>query len=151
MDKVVDSAHAVADTADSPTIAVGRFGVYGAPCALLTALCELGSRELEMYSNSCRLDGEGLDLLLDASRIRRLTSSEGEIKEFAHQYLTGALEVELTPQGNARPTIARGWRWYPRVLHAGRRGHTCRLRRASAAPQGRRPGLVVDQRGAPIR
>ena len=48
-------------------------------------------------------------MLLDAGRIRQTISSfVGENKEFARQYLTGELEVELTPQGTLAERLRAG-------------------------------------------
>ena len=46
-----------------------------------------------------RVDGFGLGLLLQSQQIKRMIASYvGENKEFERQYLSGLLEVELTPQ-----------------------------------------------------
>ena len=73
MDKVVWSpVQTVADIPDGASLAVGGFGVCGTPSVLI-------------------------DTLHDAGQIRRMVSSYvGENKEFARQYLSGELEVELT-------------------------------------------------------
>ncbi|MGH3354738.1 MAG: CoA transferase subunit A [Nocardioidaceae bacterium] len=101
MDKVVGSAaEAVADVADGASLAVGGFGLCGIPSVLIAALLEQGASDLEVASNNCGVDDWGLGLLLSEKRIRRMVSSYvGENKEFARQYLSGELEVELTPQG----------------------------------------------------
>jgi 3-oxoacid CoA-transferase subunit A len=101
MDKVVESAaEAVAQIGDGSSVAVGGFGVCGIPSVLIAALVEQGARDLEVVSNNCGVDDWGLGLLLHARRIRRMVSSYvGENKEFARQYLSGELEVELNPQG----------------------------------------------------
>ena len=101
MDKVVGSAaQAVADIPDGATLAVGGFGLCGIPSVLIAALLEQGATDLEVASNNCGVDDWGLGLLLRERRIRRMISSYvGENKEFARQYLSGELEVELTPQG----------------------------------------------------
>ena len=45
------------------------------------------------------MDGFGLGMLLNSGQIKRMISSYvGENAEFAHQFLSGELEVELTPQ-----------------------------------------------------
>ena len=45
------------------------------------------------------MDDFGLGLLLKQKQIKRMISSYvGENKEFEKQYLSGQLEVELTPQ-----------------------------------------------------
>jgi len=101
MDKVVDTAaEAVTDIPSGAIIAAGGFGICGIPTALIDALVERGITDLEIISNNCGIDGVGLGRLLDNKQIRRIVASYvGENKEFAHQYLSGELEVELTPQG----------------------------------------------------
>jgi 3-oxoacid CoA-transferase subunit A len=101
MDKVIDTAdEAVADIPDGGVIAVGGFGICGIPTVLINALAAKGSRDLQIISNNCGIDGIGLGQLLENRQIRRIVASYvGENKEFARQYLSGELEVELTPQG----------------------------------------------------
>ena len=54
------------------------------------ALLAQGTRDLEVVSNNCGVDGRGLGVLLAAGRIARVTGSYvGENKEFARQYLGG--------------------------------------------------------------
>jgi 3-oxoacid CoA-transferase subunit A len=110
VDKVVGSAaEAVADIASGSTIAVGGFGLCGIPSVLIEALLEQGADELEAVSNNCGVDEWGLGRLLFAHRIRRMISSYvGENKEFARQYLSGELEVELTPQGTLAERLRAG-------------------------------------------
>lgn len=51
-----------------------------------------------------RVDNFGLGLLLQTKQIKRMISSYvGENAEFERQYLSGELEVELTPQVNNQP------------------------------------------------
>jgi 3-oxoacid CoA-transferase subunit A len=101
MDKVIlTAAEAVADIPRGAIIAAGGFGVCGIPTALIDALVERGTADLELISNNCGIDGVGLGRLLEKRQIRRVVASYvGENKEFAHQYLSGELQVELTPQG----------------------------------------------------
>ncbi|MDQ6926458.1 MAG: CoA transferase subunit A [Candidatus Eremiobacteraeota bacterium] len=110
MDKVVAScAEAVKDIASGASIAVGGFGLNGIPHNAIGALLESGASELAIVSNNCGVDGWGLGVLLDAKRIRRITASYvGENKEFERQYLTGELEVELTPQGTLAERLRAG-------------------------------------------
>lgn len=110
MDKTVVSAReAVADIKSGSTLAVGGFGLCGNPMALITALLELGVDNLSVVSNNCGVDDWGLGLLLGAKRIRKMTSSYvGENKEFERQYLSGELEVELTPQGTLAEKLRAG-------------------------------------------
>jgi 3-oxoacid CoA-transferase subunit A len=110
VDKTVDSAEAaVADIPTGASLAVGGFGLSGIPWVLIEALLAQGAAELEVTSNNCGVDGAGLGLLLAAGRIRRVTASYvGENKEFARQYLSGELEVELTPQGTLAERLRAG-------------------------------------------
>src|SRR6201997_5473921 len=110
MNKVVQSASAaVADITSGSTLAVGGFGLCGIPDALLAAISAGDATDLEVYSNNCGVDDYGLGMLLSAGRIRRVTASYvGENKEFARQYLSGELEVELTPQGTLAERLRAG-------------------------------------------
>src|SRR5574340_86216 len=110
MDKVVaTAAEAVADIPDGVTIAVGGFGLVGVPEILIDALLEQGATDIETVNNNCGTDGFGLGKLLEAKRIRRTISSYvGANKEFARQYLSGELEVELTPQGTLAERLRAG-------------------------------------------
>jgi 3-oxoacid CoA-transferase subunit A len=110
MDKVVaTAAEAVADVTDGASLAVGGFGLCGIPEALIDAVLALGVTDLETVSNNCGVDGIGLGVLLEHQRIRRTVSSYvGENKEFARQFLSGELEVELTPQGTLAERLRAG-------------------------------------------
>ncbi|MGH3391282.1 MAG: CoA transferase subunit A [Actinomadura sp.] len=110
MDKVVDSAaRAVADIADGASLAVGGFGLVGAPTVLINALHEQGATGLSVVSNNCGVAGRGLGQLLAAGRIVRATGSFiGENKELAERYLAGEIEVELTPQGTLAERLRAG-------------------------------------------
>jgi 3-oxoacid CoA-transferase subunit A len=110
MDKVrASAAEAVADIPDGASLAVGGFGLSGVPEAAIRALHEQGATGLEVVSNNCGVDGRGLGVLLAAGRIARVTGSYvGENKEFARQYLSGELEVELVPQGTLAERLRAG-------------------------------------------
>ncbi|MCU1573092.1 MAG: CoA transferase subunit [Micrococcaceae bacterium] len=110
IDKVVTSAaEAVADIPDGASLAVGGFGLCGIPVALIEALHQQGTTDLETISNNCGVDDWGLGILLSDGRIRRTISSYvGENKEFARQFLSGELEVELTPQGTLAEKLRAG-------------------------------------------
>ncbi|HEV6954273.1 MAG TPA: CoA transferase subunit A [Promicromonospora sp.] len=109
-DKVVASAaEAVADVPDGASLAVGGFGLCGNPIALIEALLEQGTTDLSVVSNNCGVDDWGLGVLLGAHRIAKMTSSYvGENKEFERQFLSGELELELTPQGTLAEKLRAG-------------------------------------------
>ncbi|MFL6118338.1 CoA transferase subunit A [Actinophytocola sp.] len=110
LDKVVPSARdAVADIPDGASLAVGGFGLAGIPWVLIEALFAQGATDLTVVSNNCGVDGAGLGVLLAARRISRVTASYlGENKEFARQFLSGELHVELTPQGTLAERLRAG-------------------------------------------
>ncbi|MFE2070386.1 CoA transferase subunit A [Streptomyces sp. NPDC059467] len=110
MDKVCPgAAEAVADIPDGASLAVGGFGLSGIPAVLIRALYDQGATGLRVVSNNCGVDGQGLGVLLGAGRIARVTGSYvGENREFARQYLSGELEVELVPQGTLAERLRAG-------------------------------------------
>jgi len=110
MDKVrASAAEAVADIPDGASLAVGGFGLSGIPKALIQALHAQAATGLEVVSNNCGVDGHGLGVLLAEGRIARVTGSYvGENKEFARQYLSGELDVELVPQGTLAERLRAG-------------------------------------------
>ncbi len=120
MDKVVSSAaEAVADIGSGASLAVGGFGLCGVPSVLIEAVLAAGVDGLEAVSNNCGVDEWGLGRLLMARRLRRMISSYvGENREFARQYLSGELEVELTPQGTLAERMRAGGSGIPAFFTA---------------------------------
>jgi 3-oxoacid CoA-transferase subunit A len=110
MDKRFGSAaQAVADVPEGASLAVGGFGLCGNPMVLIRALLDVGVGGLSVVSNNCGVDDWGLGVLLAARRIAKMTSSYvGENKEFERQFLSGELEVELTPQGTLAEKLRAG-------------------------------------------
>lgn len=110
LDKVVGSAaEAVADIPGGASLAVGGFGLSGNPVALIEALLAQGAAGLSVVSNNCGVEDYGLGLLLAAGRLAKMTASYvGENKDFESQYLSGTLEVELTPQGTLAEKLRAG-------------------------------------------
>ncbi len=110
MNKVYESAlEAIFDIEDSATIMSGGFGLCGNPENLIRALREREVRDLTVISNNCGTDDYGLGILLQNLQIKKMISSYvGENKNFEQQYLSGALEVELNPQGTLSERIRAG-------------------------------------------
>ena len=107
--EVASPAEAVADIPDGASLAVGGFGLSGNPIALIEAILAQGTTDLSIVSNNCGVDDWGLGVLLGAHRIRKMTSSYvGENKEFERQFLSGELELELTPQGTLAEKLRAG-------------------------------------------
>ena len=112
MDKVRSSALEaikLANIRDGASIAAGGFGLCGIPELAIAALRETGAKDLTFVSNNCGVDDFGLGILLQAKQIKKMVSSYvGENKEFERQFLSGELEVELTPQGTLAERLRAG-------------------------------------------
>jgi 3-oxoacid CoA-transferase len=108
--KLVGSAsEAVADIPAGATLCVGGFGLCGIPENLIAALVQRGVGGLTAVSNNAGVDDFGLGLLLQSGQIKRMISSYvGENKTFERLYLSGELEVELTPQGTLAERLRAG-------------------------------------------
>ena len=110
INKIVSSAdEAVKDIPSGATLAVGGFGLCGIPDNLIAALLKSGVKDLTCFSNNAGVDDFGLGLLLANKQIKKMISSYvGENGEFERQFLSGELEVELTPQGTLAERMRAG-------------------------------------------
>jgi 3-oxoacid CoA-transferase subunit A len=110
LNKVFASAEAaIADIEDGATIMSGGFGLCGNPENLIAALHKKGVKGLTLISNNCGTTDRGLGILLKAKQVKKMIGSYvGENKEFERQYLSGEIEVELTPQGTLAERIRVG-------------------------------------------
>jgi 3-oxoacid CoA-transferase subunit A len=110
VNKVLASAEAaVALVPDGAAIMMGGFGVCGIPENLIRALHARGTKGLTIISNNAGVDDFGAGLLLRARQVKKMVSTYvGENKEFERQYLSGELEVELTPQGTLAERLRAG-------------------------------------------
>jgi 3-oxoacid CoA-transferase subunit A len=103
---------------------VGGFGLCGIPENLILALRTKGVKDLTVVSNNCGVGDFGLGILLQTKQVitsfcyfffffslcvafvvlmpfkikRMISSYVGENPLFEQQYLSGELELELTPQ-----------------------------------------------------
>jgi 3-oxoacid CoA-transferase subunit A len=94
---------------DGMTIMSGGFGLSGNPESLIPEIRKSGVKGLTVISNNAGTDGFGLWMLLESRQIRKMIASYvGENKLFEQQYLSGELELELTPQGTLAERIRAG-------------------------------------------
>lgn len=94
---------------DGMTIMSGGFGLSGNPENLIPAIRDSGVKDLTIISNNCGAEGFGLWMLLANGQIRKMISSYiGENKLFEQLYLSGELELELSPQGTLAERIRAG-------------------------------------------
>jgi len=110
MNKIVENADiAVQDIVDGVTIALGGFGLCGIPENGIAALVRLGVTGITCISNNAGVDDFGLGLLLQKRQIKKMISSYvGENKLFEQLVLSGALELEMTPQGTLAEKLRAG-------------------------------------------
>ena len=111
MDKIYPSPAAALDGIlfDGMTIMSGGFGLSGNPESLIPEIKASGVKNLTVVSNNAGADGFGLWTLLQTRQIGKMISSYvGENKLFEQQYLSGELELELTPQGTLAERIRAG-------------------------------------------
>lgn len=102
INKVFASAEeAIKDMKSNTTLLAGGFGLCGVPDTLINAVRANSSIQgLTVVSNNAGVDGSGLGLLLQSKQIKKMIASYvGENKTFERMYLTGEIELELTPQG----------------------------------------------------
>ncbi|XP_073951509.1 succinyl-CoA:3-ketoacid CoA transferase [Choristoneura fumiferana] len=104
-----DVNDAVKDIKDGSRLLVGGFGLCGIPENLIQAINKQKVSGLTVVSNNAGVEDFGLGVLLKSKQIKRMISSYvGENAEFERQFLTGELEVELTPQGTLAERIRAG-------------------------------------------
>ena len=110
MNKTYSSAReAIEGLTSGMTLLVGGFGLSGNPEHLISAVHELGARELTLVSNNAGVDDLGLGVLLKARQVTKMIGSYvGENKEFERQFLAGELELEFTPQGTLAEKLRAG-------------------------------------------
>lgn len=96
-------------TFDGMTLMSGGFGLSGNPENLISALALEKVKNITVISNNCGADNFGLWALLNNGQITKMISSYiGENKLFEQLYLSGKLELELTPQGTLAERIRAG-------------------------------------------
>lgn len=94
---------------DGATVMAGGFGLVGVPASLIHGIRDKGVRALTVISNNCGVDDWGLGILLATGQIQKMIASYvGENRLFEQQYLSGALSVELVPQGTLAERIRAG-------------------------------------------
>lgn len=111
MNKIYDTPRAALEglLRDGMTIMSGGFGLAGNPESLIPEIKASGVKDLTFISNNAGADGFGLWMLLESRQIRKMISSYiGENKLFEEQYLSGKLELELSPQGTLAERIRAG-------------------------------------------
>ena len=110
MSKVVNSTDvAVRDIPDGASIAVGGFGMPGAPIHLMRALLDTTVTGVEIIANNGGLFEWQLAPMLAEHRVRRVIASHiGLNRNLEKAFRSGEVEVELIPQGTFAERLRAG-------------------------------------------
>ncbi|PKS07108.1 hypothetical protein jhhlp_005707 [Lomentospora prolificans] len=116
INKIYPSASAaLSDMKPNSTLLCGGFGLCGVPDTLIDEVMSKPEiTGLTAVSNNAGTDKSGLGKLLKSGQIRKMVASYiGENKTFESMYLTGKVELELTPQGTLAERCAAGGKGVP--------------------------------------
>lgn len=116
INKVYPSAsEALKDMKPDSTVLCGGFGLCGVPDTLIDEVLKKPEiTGLTAVSNNAGTDNSGLGKLLRSKQIKKMIASYiGENKTFESMYLTGQVELELTPQGTLAERCAAGGKGIP--------------------------------------
>ena len=105
---VATAAAAVADIPSGATVMIGGFGTAGMPSELIDALIARGATDLTIVNNNAGNGDTGVAGLLRARQVRKIICSyprQVDSWVFDGLYRTGAIELELVPQGNLAERI----------------------------------------------
>lgn len=98
---VPSAEEALKDMKGDSTLLCGGFGLCGVPDTLINQVERMPHiKNLVAVSNNAGIPGSGLGKLLASRQVKKMIASYvGENKVFEQMYLTGEIELELTPQG----------------------------------------------------
>jgi 3-oxoadipate CoA-transferase, alpha subunit len=99
---------AVADIPDGASIMIGGFGDAGVPFEMIDALVAHGAKDLTIISNNAGTGEVGIAALIKRDRVKKIVCSfprQTNSAEFDKRYLSGALILDLVPQGNLAERI----------------------------------------------
>lgn len=109
IDKIVSSFDAaIAGIHDGAVVMIGGFGTAGMPNQLIDALIDRGTRDLTIVNNNAGNGETGLAALLRAGQVKKVICSfprQADSQIFDGLYRSGAVELELVPQGNLAARI----------------------------------------------
>ncbi|HFB66864.1 MAG TPA: CoA transferase subunit A [Aeromonadales bacterium] len=118
--KVVDSYQQALDGLENNmTVMIGGFGLCGIPEGLIAQVKKMGTSQLTCISNNAGVDGFGLGLWLEQRQIKTMIASYvGENALFEQLFLSGEMEVILTPQGTLAEKVRAGGAGIPAFFTA---------------------------------
>jgi 3-oxoacid CoA-transferase subunit A len=106
---VASAAAALTDLRDGMRILAGGFGLVGNAEHCIAEIARRGVRELTIISNNCGNQGQLLAVLLQQRQVKAVVCSFiGGNPDLAEQYASGAVSVELVPQGTFAERLRAG-------------------------------------------
>lgn len=97
---------------DGSTVLLSGFGDAGMPFDLILALIDQGARDLTLVANNAGVADDAVAQLMDKGRVRKVLCSFPNVGRgapvFDRLYASGALELELVPQGTLSERIRAG-------------------------------------------
>jgi 3-oxoadipate CoA-transferase alpha subunit len=108
---VADPDEAVAGVQDGATVLSGGFGPAGQPVALIDALRRSGVSQLTVVNNNAGNGETGLAALMAGGQVKRIICSfprQSDSYVFDGLYRSGAIDLEVVPQGNLAERIRAG-------------------------------------------
>lgn len=109
--RVASAAEALRDLRDGATVMIGGFGEAGSPIELIHALIDQGAKNLTVVNNNTGSGEVGLAALIKAGRVSKMICSYPRSTHstvFPGLYRSGAIELELVPQGTLAERIRAG-------------------------------------------
>jgi 3-oxoacid CoA-transferase subunit A len=107
--RIVSVDAAIANLRDGMTVLMGGFGLCGIPENLIAAVRRKGTKDLTIVSNNAGVEDFGIGLLLQNRQVKKMVSTYvGENKLFQQLVLSGALELEMNPQGTLAERLRAG-------------------------------------------
>jgi acetate CoA/acetoacetate CoA-transferase alpha subunit len=109
MRSAISPAAAAELVRDGATVMIGGFMGVGSPHRVINALVARGARDLTVIVNDTARPGVGIGKLISAGCVARVIASHiGTNPETQRLMLSGAIEVELVPQGTLAERIRAG-------------------------------------------
>ena len=107
--KLISLEDAVARIPDGASLLIGGFMAVGGPNRRVDELIRQGKRDLTIIANDTARPNNGLGKLVVEKLVRRVVTSHiGLNPETQKQMISGAIEVELVPQGTLAERIRAG-------------------------------------------
>lgn len=104
-----DANAALADVVDGARIMFGGFGLSGNAENCIAALAARKVKDLTVISNNCGNQRQGLAVLLQQKQVKKFIGSfVGGNPDLEELMLSGAVDVELSPQGTFAERIRAG-------------------------------------------